>query len=157
MALNLGKKFEQQVKKDLERCFPYSFVLRLPDQQSGYYGTSQNICDFILFTTGRLFLLECKSHKGKSFPISNLTQFGKLQKYKDIKGLGAGVIIWFTDYDKVIYVPIQTFIQCVDEGKKSISIKDAEEHKYVIYELNSEKKRTFLQTDYSILVRTIEW
>lgn len=31
MAVNLGKKFEKQFKQDLERCFPESFILRLPD------------------------------------------------------------------------------------------------------------------------------
>lgn len=78
MPMNKGKKFEEQVREDLGKTFPNSFILRLPDQQSGYYGSSKNICDFILYVNGTLFLLECKSHKGNTFPLSNLTQFGKL-------------------------------------------------------------------------------
>lgn len=152
MAYNLGKKFEEQVKTDLQRTFPNSFVLRLPDQQSGYYGSSQNICDFILFTSGKLFLLECKSHKGNTFPLSNLTQFGKLQKYKDVDGLHAGVILWFTEHDTVVYVPIESIIYLTNEAKKSINIKDIDGEKYPIYVLPSEKKRTFLTTDYSKLL-----
>lgn len=148
---NYGKKFEQQVKSDLLKSFPNSFVLRLPDQQSGYYGTSQNICDFILFTNKTLFLLECKSHKGNTFPLSNLTQFGKLQQYKNVNDLKAGVIIWFIDHDKVVYVPIQNVIQMIDDGSKSINIKDSD--KYI--ELPSQKKKTFLNTDYTKLLEVI--
>ncbi len=148
---NYGKKFEQQVKSDLLRCFPNSFVLRLPDQQSGYYGTSQNICDFILFTNKTLFLLECKSHKGNTFPLSNLTQFGKLQQYKNVNDLKVGVIIWFIDHDKVVYVPIQYVIQMIDDGSKSINIKDNDKY----YELPSVKKRTFMETDYTKLLEIV--
>ena len=147
---NYGKKFEQQVKQDLLRCFPNAFVLRLPDQQSGYYGTSQNICDFIMFANKKLFLLECKSHKGNTFPLSNLTQFGKLQQYKNVNDLKAGVILWFIDHNKVVYVPIETVIKYAEEEKKSINIKDLDSE-YVIIDLPSQKKRTFMETDYSVL------
>ena len=147
--MNLGKKFEQQVKQDLTRCFPDSFILRLPDQQSGYYGTSQNICDFILFAKGSLFLLECKSHKGNTFPLSNLTQFGKLQQYKDVNGVKPGLILWFIDHDVVCWVPIRTIIYYIDAGKKSINIKDLDSDEFPIVKLNSEKKRTYLTTDYN--------
>lgn len=155
MAYNLGKKFEEQVRKDLERCFENSFVLRLPDQQSGYYGTSQNICDFILYTQGKLFLLECKSHKGNTFPLSNLTQFGKLQKYMGVDGLRSGVILWFIEHDKVLYVPIETVIYLTDQGKKSINIKDIGADGIIMYDLPSVKKRTFLETDYSMLLEVV--
>ena len=107
---------------------------------------------FILFTNRKLFLLECKSHKGNTFPLSCLTQFGKLQQYKDIDGLNAGVILWFTDHNKVLYVPIQTIIYLADDGKKSVNIKDIDSEKYVMYDLPSEIKRTFLTTDYSRLM-----
>lgn len=151
--ITLGKKFEQQVKQDLQSSFKNSFVLRLPDQQSGYYGTSQNICDFILFTDGKLFLLECKSHKGNTFPLSNLTQFGKLQLYKDISNLYCGIILWFIDHDIVCYVPIQTVIKFINDNKKSINIKDLNnQDNYNIIILESQKKRTFLQTNYSKLL-----
>ena len=46
---NLGKKFEDNVKKDWVRTFPKSFFIRLPDQQSRYFGQSGNICDYIGF------------------------------------------------------------------------------------------------------------
>lgn len=129
------------------RCFPNAFVLRLPDQQSGYYGTSQNICDFILFTNKTLFLLECKSHKGNTFPLSNLTQFSKLVQYKNVFDLKIGVILWFIDHDKVFYIPLSTIIKYIDDGKKSINVKDIDSE-YFMVDLPSEKKRTMLTTNY---------
>lgn len=152
MPMNKGKKFEEQVREDLGKTFPNSFILRLPDQQSGYYGSSKNICDFILYVNGTLFLLECKSHKGNTFPLSNLTQFGKLQQYKNISGVKPGVILWFIDHDVVCWVPINTVLYYVDQGKKSINIKDLDSDEYAIYKLDSEKKRTYLKTDYRKLL-----
>ena len=101
-----------------------------------------------MFVQGKLFLLECKSHKGNTFPLSNLTQFGKLQIYKNINGVLPGVILWFIDHDKVVYIPIETIIKYSDDGKKSINIKDINSEEYYMIDLPSEKKRTFLTTDY---------
>lgn len=63
----------------------------------------------------------------------------------------AGVILWFIDHDKVVYVPIDTVIKMSDDGKKSINIKDLDSEYYII-DLPSEKKRAFLSTDYSVLL-----
>ena len=59
------------------------------------------------------------------------------------------MILWFTDHDKVFYVPISTFIYLTNDGKKSINIKYANSDEYPMYELSSIKKRTFLETDYT--------
>ena len=40
---------------------------------SGYKVISRNPCDWICFTNKTLFLIECKTIKGKLFPFSNLT------------------------------------------------------------------------------------
>ena len=64
--------------------------------------------------------------------------------------LKAGVILWFIDHDKVVYVPIETVIKYAEEEKKSINIKDLDSE-YVIIDLPSQKKRTFMETDYSVL------
>lgn len=73
-----------------------------------------------------------------------------MQKYKEIPGLYAGIILWFVEHDKVFYIPIQTVIHMSEDGKKSINIKDVDS--YTMYELQSKKKRTFLETDYSKLL-----
>ena len=64
----------------------------------------------------------------------------------------AGVILWFIDHDKVVYVPIDTVIKMSDDGKKSINIKDLDSEYYII-DLPSTKKRTFMETNYTLLVR----
>ena len=40
--ISRGKKFEKQFEQDWRISFPKGVIIRLPDQQSGYFGTSQN-------------------------------------------------------------------------------------------------------------------
>lgn len=67
MAKSLGKKFEDKVKEDWERTFPTSFIYRLQDQQSKYFGQSSNVSDYIGFVNKKLFLIECKETKETTF------------------------------------------------------------------------------------------
>lgn len=62
---NIGKTFEQEFKE----CVPPDYYLyRLKDDTSGFYGVS-NPCDYILFRSPYLFMVELKTHKGKSIPV----------------------------------------------------------------------------------------
>lgn len=149
--LNKGKQFEEQFKKDFVATFPNSFILRLPDQMTGYKSYSQNPCDFICFVQGKLFLIECKSHKGASLPFEALSQYDKLYSYSKADGVEAGVIIWLYEKDKVLYVPITTIKQMKEEGKKSVGIKALSEG-YNITEVPSYKKRVFMSSDYAFLL-----
>ena len=151
MANNRGKQFEEQFRKDFLKTFPDGFILRLPDQMSGYKSYSQNPCDFICFTNGKLFLIECKSHKGASLPFDVITQFDKLASYSDIPDVYAGVVIWLYEKDKVLYAPINLIKRLKGEGKKSIGIKALNEYEEFI-EIPSEKKRVMMSSDYSILL-----
>lgn len=151
MANNRGKQFEEQFRKDFLKTFPDGFILRLPDQMSGYKSYSQNLCDFICFTNGKLFLMECKSHKGASLPFNVITQFDKLASYSDIPDVYAGVVIWLYEKDKVLYAPINLIKRLKGEGKKSIGIKALNEYEEFI-EIPSEKKRVMMSSDYSILL-----
>jgi hypothetical protein len=92
MALNLGKGFEQQFRENWKQAFPNSFLYRLPDQMSYYYG-SHNPCDFIGFHNGILYLLECKTHKGASIPFEAISQYESLKAYQGKPGIRAGVIV----------------------------------------------------------------
>ena len=132
MAVNRGKQFEEQFKKDFLKTFPNGFILRLPDQMSGYKSYSQNPCDFICFIHGKLFLIECKSHKGASLPFDAITQYDKLVSYDNIPGVYIGVVIWLYDKDKVLYAPISLIKQLKQEGKKSIGIKALDEYSNLI-------------------------
>lgn len=149
---SLGKQFEKKFYDDWHRTFKKSFLIRVPDQQSGYRGTSQNICDFIGFTDRTLFLLECKTKKGNTFPFQNLTQYSKLVNYEDYENIKSGVILWFYEHDRVVYVSIKTIHKMIDDGKKSINILKSKDEGYDIIDIPSIKKRTFMDSDYSILI-----
>lgn len=153
---NRGKQFESTFKKDWVRTFPNSFCLRLPDQQSGYYGTSKNICDFICYAEGLLFLLELKSIHGNTFPLANLGQYTHLLPMVGKPGVRAGVIIWFVEHDKVCYVPISTITKLKFDNKKSVNVKYLDSDEYDIVTIPSKKLRVFLTSDYSSLTKLEE-
>lgn len=60
------------------------------------------------------------------------------------------------DHDKVIWIPIQTFMELKNEGKKSFNIKLLESNDYEFLVLPSKKLRTFMDTDYSELINYYE-
>jgi len=151
MAGNRGKAFEQVFQHDLQNIKD-SIVLRLPDQQSGYFGTSQNPCDFIFYHSPNMFMLECKSHEGNTFPLSNLRQYSKLIKYANVTGARVGVVLWFIDHDKIVYIPINTFKKLIADDKKSFNVKMIGEEEYKNYLIPTEKKKVFLTGDYSVLL-----
>lgn len=153
--VNKGKKFEEQFRKDWETSFPNTFLLRLPDQQSGYYGASSNICDFIAYNNNTLFLIECKSHAGNTFPFSCLSQFGKLKSYTSLDNVTPCVIIWLYDIDKVFFVEISEVAKMISDGKKSFNGKNIDT-KYKFIEIPSEKKRTFMTSDYSVIPNIVK-
>lgn len=155
MGESLGKKFEARFKTDFLRTVPNPSIDRLYDSMSGYMAIS-NISDFIGYSFPLLFYLECKSHKGNTFPLANLTQYEKLKEKVGIKGVRAGVVIWFIDHDKILYVPISTITKLKEDSKKSVNIKSIVSDGYKVYEIPSVKKRVFLESDYSILLDTLE-
>ncbi len=150
MAISRGKQFESKLRNDFQKVSG-SFIYRLPDQVSGYKTTSANVSDFICYVMPNIFLIEAKTISGNTFPISNLSQFEKLRSYKDIPGLRKGVIIWFTEKDRVIYVPIQTIEKMKQDGKKSVNIRTIDDDGYEYVNIPSVKKRVFLDSDYSVL------
>ena len=151
MQSNRGKGFEDQFISDWSKL-PNSLALRLPDQQSGYYGTSANPCDFICYAYPNMYMIETKSHKGNTFPFSAFRQYDKLKKYAGIDGVKVGVVLWLYDHDWVGFIPIRTFIKLEEDGKKSFNVKYVESGEYESYTLPSVKKRIYMETDYSFLV-----
>lgn len=147
--MNIGKRFEQNFKEDFLKI-PNSTIDRLYDTAYGYKSISQ-ISDFIGYVYPNIFYLECKEHKGNTFPLSNLTQYTKLKEKVGIPGVRVGVIIWFSDHDKILYIPISTVTKMLQFSKKSINIKDLNDEEYAVYDIPVVKKKVFLNADYSIL------
>lgn len=150
MAYNRGKEFEKQFKQDWLKL-PNSFALRLPDQMSGMYG-SRNLCDFICYNYPRMYLIECKSCEGNTFPFSSFGQYDKLRAVGHIKGIEIGVVVWFVNHKKVLFIPIDTFNTIKDEDGKSFNIKMVGNPKYKCLEIPSIEKRVFLESDYTPLL-----
>lgn len=162
MANNLGKKFETKLQEDWLKIayidrdgdLCEGDIERLKDPGFGMKGIS-NISDFIAYASPLHFYIECKSIKGNTFPLVNLKQYKKLIEKEPVKGVRRGVVIWFYEKDKVIYVPITTIQKMKEDGKKSVNIR-TDLDKYRIIEIPSKKKRTFMDSDYSILIQELK-
>jgi len=152
MPNNKGKQFEAKLLNDFKKSFPEGTIDRIYDTTNGYRGIA-NISDFIGYNYPNIFYLEAKSHLGNTFPLVNLTQYDKLCTKVGVPGVRAGVVIWFIDHDKVIYVPISSITAMKNDGKKSVNIKMLAEGTYRMIELPSVKRRVFLDSDYSVLLQ----
>lgn len=153
MSINRGKSFEIKFKDDFKKSFPKGTIDRLYDSVSGYIGVS-NISDFIGYNYPNIFYLECKTHKGNTFPWSALSQYDKLITKVGIKGVRVGVVLWLVEKDYVLYLPISFITYLKQNGYKSFNIKmidnAAINSRFLV--LPSVKKRVFLDTDYSPLL-----
>ena len=149
MAINKGKAFEERFKKDFMQSFPNGTIDRIYDVVSGYKAIS-NVSDFIGYNYPNIFYLECKSHKGASIPFVNITQYEKLKSKVGIPGVRAGVVLWLIEKDVIYYIPISTIAKMKQEGKKSVGVQ-AYLDNYNIKLIPTEKLRTFLRGDYSVL------
>ena len=142
MAVNRGKQFEGVIKEAFEKC-PGVSVDRLHDQTNGYVG-SYNICDFIVYKYPNIFYIECKSCHGNVWSLSNLTdnQYKGLLAKSLIKGVVAGVIVWWVDNDVTTFFSID-YIKHLKELKYK-SIHYANEEGITI---PGTKKRVFFDYD----------
>lgn len=146
MPQNRGKKFEDVFRDCVEKV-PDTTIVRLPDPVMGYLGY-RNICDFIVYNYPHQYFIECKSCHGTSFPFSNITknQYNGLLNVSPVKGVHAGVVIWYVDYDKTFFIPITTIKGCREQGWKSLNYKRAENLHYAL-EIHGRKKRVFFDYD----------
>lgn len=156
MAKSIGKVFEDEIKGSFPKGF---FVERYKDDTAGFYGVS-NPADFRLYKYPLTFLLELKSHKGKSIPLVKIrnSQLKGMEKANKHKGVYCGFILNYRDLEETYYI---TFLALVSEyyihnikgelepkpsGRKSIpvswcreyGIKIAQRKKRVRYEYDLE-------------------
>lgn len=149
---NRGKDFEKRFEKDWQDSLPNSFLLRLKDNTSGYKNESKNPSDFIGYLDGKLFLIETKAHYGTTLNFkSDLRQYDELVKYMNIEGVRPCVVVWFVDFDTVIFAPIQEIVKMREEGRKSLNVRTCTEYNVIC--VPSTKLRVFLKCDYSFLKR----
>lgn len=149
MPKGRGKEFESKVKEDFQKI-PCSHIERIYDNMSGYKSIKGR-ADYFAYIYPNLYYLECKTHYGNTFPLSNLTQYTALLEVAGIPGIRAGVLLWMIDHDRVIYLPVSTIKIMKENGEKSYNIIKHGVDKYRVFEIPSIKKRIFMDSDYSVL------
>lgn len=113
---SVGKIFEDEIKASFPPDF---YVERYKDDTSGFYGVS-NPADFRLYKYPYTFLLELKTHKGKSIPFSKLreNQITGMQKAVEHKGIYGGFIFNFRELEETYYIPIDQILFYMDYQSK---------------------------------------
>lgn len=147
MAISMGKKFEECLYKGFRNTFKGGTINRIYDTQ-GYHKGIRNVCDYIGYNFPYIYYLEAKSLHGNTFNIQKLTQYNALLEKHNIKGVIAGVVIWFIDHKRVVFVDIDKVTELINLGKKSINIKF--ENDYSI-ELDTNIKRVYPDINFSKL------
>lgn len=153
MSKDFGKTFEKKFKEDFLKV-PNATIDRLYDVVMGYKSIKQ-ISDYIGFIFPNIFYLECKTHKGASLPLCNISQYDNLCRKVSIKGVRSGVVLWLYEKDKVLYIPTKTITKLKENGEKSVGMRHLNSN-YRIFELPSTKRRIFMDTDYTLLTKLKE-
>ena len=136
--MNTGKKVEEDIKNSIDST---AFLYRLRDSGGSWQGgnksrfTPSNICDFILFKSPRMYLLELKSHKGKSIPYTAIKQLDKLLEVSNrkLENLQCYLLLNFADLEETYLIEVES-VASIKESKsrKSLSIEDVREYGYRI-------------------------
>ena len=147
MAVSKGKKFEECLYKGFMNTFKSGTINRIYDTQ-GYRKGVKNVCDYIGYNFPNIYYLEAKSLHGNTFSIQKLTQYDALAEKQGIKGVVAGVVIWFIDHKRVVFVDINKVTELIKLGKKSINIKFPEDYSV---ELDTTIKRVYPEINFSKL------
>lgn len=132
---NQGKIFEQNFRKSIpinDKIYYY----RLKDSASSYYGgndnlrfSQNNIADAFMFYVGKfvssLLILEYKSHKGKSLPLTCIrdNQLKEMSEARDKIGVLPMLIVFFSDIERCFSLEIRYVEKFIKENdRKSIPV-----------------------------------
>lgn len=154
MAVNRGKKFEDAIREAFEKV-PGVSIDRLHDQTTKFKGTSANICDFIVYREPYEYYIECKSVHGNTLPFRNIsaTQWNGLLEKSFIEGVTAGIICWWIDKDRTLFIPIQTLQKLLNSGNVSYRY---DWDSYDVAEIKGKKKRVFFDYDMEAFLDEIQ-
>lgn len=121
MAKGIGKIFEEEIKASFP---PEFYVERYKDDTAGFYGIS-NPADFRLYKYPYTFLVELKTHKGKSIPLEAIrpNQIQGMYKAVQYKGIYAGFLLNFRDLEETYYIAVQDMVTYINSTeRKSIPV-----------------------------------
>ena len=126
--MNEGKKFEEDFKKSMDKYNIWNYRLRDSSgswsNSNGSRFTPKNICDYIAYNNGGLYLLELKSHKGSSLPYTAISDYQlKGLSNIDYPGIKAYFIINMRDKEKTYAIEAQKIKKYIETSeRKSIPI-----------------------------------
>ena len=161
IAQNEGKKFETDIKKSIpDTCWFY----RLRDNASAFAGgentrfTSSNICDYLLLDdkTRTLFLVECKSTKGTSIPLSMIrdSQIDGLKEASKHQLVAGLLVNYRNENNDTFFILIDEYLDLIESlGKKSFNVKDLID--IGATRIESEKKRTRYKYNIEKMIREL--
>lgn len=152
-TISRGKDFEGIVKESFERI-PDTVVYRIPDQVTYKVG-SKNPCDFLIYHAPILYAVECKATNKPSLPFANISeyQWKELLKMAEVRGVVAGILCWWVNYDTTAFIPIHFLETLKQNGAKSIRY-DADDA--CIIKIPGKKKRVFWEYDMYAIFQSIE-
>lgn len=145
MTKNMGKVFEEEIKASIPPDF---YTERYKDDTAGFYGVS-NPADYRLYKYPYTFLLELKTHKGKSVPIEKIrpNQIQGMYKAVEYTGIYAGFLINFRDLEETYYITVQDMVAFINsKERKSIPVDWCRENGVKI---EQQKKRVRYSYDLS--------
>lgn len=134
---NNGKVFEAEFKESVP---PDYYYYRLKDMPKEYRG-ADNPCDYFLYKEPYLFMVELKSHKGKSLPLVKIrdSQLRGMYSAHFRPGVYAGFLINYRDLEETYWVSVAEVKRFIDRGsRKSIPVEWCREYGVLIPQI---KKR----------------
>lgn len=146
--MNNGKRFEANIKNSMpDNVFFYRFRDGTSSwsKQEGTRFQARNICDCMMYDSQYLYLLELKSHKGKSLPLTAIrkNQVDDLLEASKHRNVIAGIVVEFSDLGQVYFMPIDLVKNWFyDSDRKSIPL-DSFQNKPCIEILGKKLKTNF--------------
>ena len=104
--------------------FPEGTIDRVKDTESYDKAAIQNICDFIAYNFPYHYYIEAKTTKQNTYNLNSLRQYDDLIEKAGIKGTLTGVLIWFYERNKILWVNIEGIMYRKSQGIKSVRFDD---------------------------------
>ena len=118
----IGKIFEAEIKESFPKDF---YIERYKDDTAGFYGVS-NPADYRLYKFPYTFLLELKTHKGRSIPLDKIrdNQIKGMSRAVEHRGIYAGFILNFRDLEETYYISVMDMVAFIaSKERKSIPVE----------------------------------
>lgn len=126
-----GKKAEAKIKEWLDRPDDgYSFD-RIPDQMTGFYLVSRNICDFTCYKYPYIYYIESKCSYEDRMPFNMLTdtQRDGLLIKSQIPGCYGLVIFLFAEHKRAFIFNIKDIAEFIDPTRSLSDMQYASQKK----------------------------